>query len=72
MTTITVSPVPLSRYHQRIIALAIHKAKPKTTSDRDRMDDYRNMYTKIGEAIRDQGGTFDMDTWMDLCHYGPK
>lgn len=71
MATVTVSPVPISRYHQRIIATALHNAKPKT-NDRDRMDDWVTMCTKIGEGVRDQGGQFDMKTWMDLCYYGPK
>ena len=70
MSTVTVSPVPISRYHQRIIATAIHGAKPKT-NDRDRMDDWLNIVAKIGETIRDQGGHFDKNTWYDVCYYGP-
>jgi hypothetical protein len=38
MVTVTVSPVPISRYHQRIIGTAVYNSKPKT-NDRDRMDD---------------------------------
>ena len=69
--TMDVRLVPVSRYHQRIIATAIHSAKPNT-NDRDRMDDWVTIASKIGEAIRGQGGHFDMDTWMDICYYGPR
>lgn len=71
MVTVTVTPVPLSRYHQRVIAIAIYNARP-ASKDRDRNDDWTNLCHKIGEAIRDQGGHFDMTAWMDICHYGPK
>jgi hypothetical protein len=69
MSTITL--VPISRYHQRIIAIAIHDAKPKT-NDRDRLDDWINMVSKIGEAIREQGSHFNMAAWLDICYYGPR
>lgn len=71
MATVSIMSVPFSRYHQRIIALAIHSTKPKTT-DRDRMDDWVRMSSEIGAAIRGQGGQFDMNTWLDTCYYGPK
>ena len=66
-----VKQVPMSRYHQRIVATAIFAAKPKTT-DRDRMDDWVSMSSTIGRHIRELGGQFDMNTWMDLCYYGPR
>jgi hypothetical protein len=71
MATVTVSSVPFSRYHQRILAIALYTAKPKTT-DRDRMDDWVNMCAEIGNAIREQGGQFDMSSWLDVCYHGPK
>lgn len=67
----TVTSVPFSRYHQRIISTAIYNAKPKT-NDRDRMDDWVKMSSEIGAAIREQGGQFNMEAWMDVCFYGPK
>lgn len=67
----TITPVPFSRYHQRIISTALYETKPKT-NDRDLMDTWVNMCSHVGGAIRDQGGHFDMTTWMDLCFYGPK
>jgi hypothetical protein len=63
--------IPFSRYHQNVIATALYRAKPKT-NDRDRSDDYVNMCAEIGNAIRDQGGQFDMNTFLDICYYGPK
>ena len=63
--------VPISRYHQRIIALAIHDAKPKS-NDRDLMDAWVNICTEVGKAIRGQGGQFSMDAWLNVCYYGPE
>jgi hypothetical protein len=63
--------VPLSKYHSRIIAIALHRAKPKTT-DRDLMDAWIRMCSEVGSTIREQGGKFDMDAWLDICFYGPK
>jgi hypothetical protein len=69
MPVITLAP--FSRYHQRVIAIAMYGAKPKT-ADRDRMDDWVRMCSEIGAVIREQGGRFDMEAWLDVCFYGPK
>ena len=66
-----ITPVPFSRYHSRIMAIALHRAKPKTT-DRNLMDTWIKMCSEIGSTIQEQGGQFDMDTWLDICYHGPK
>jgi hypothetical protein len=66
-----IKQIPMSKYHQRIIAIAIYNAKPKT-NDRDLMNAWTNMVSSIGEAIREQGGQFNMTQFLDICYYGPK
>ena len=63
--------VPFSMYHRRILAMAIWRAKPNT-NDRQRMDDWVNLTSHVGEAILNQGGEFNLQKWMDICFYGPK
>jgi hypothetical protein len=69
MPVITLAP--FSRYHQRVMAIAIYNAKPKS-NDRDLMDAWVRMSSEIGAAIREQGGQFNMESWLDTCFYGPK
>lgn len=68
-----VTSVPFSRYHQRILAMALHKTKPQNGDYiRERTDNWVKMCAEIGAAIREQGGQFDMDKWTQLCYYGPE
>jgi hypothetical protein len=69
MPVITLAP--FSRYHQRVMAIAIYNSKPKS-NDRDLMDAWVRMSSEIGAAIREQGGQFNMEAWLDTCFYGPK
>jgi hypothetical protein len=66
-----ITSVPVSRYHQYIISMALHESKPNT-KDRDRMDDWVNMCSAVGNAIMAQGGEFNIQKWMERCYYGPK
>ena len=64
-----IKSVSFSRYHQNIIADALYTAKPHSTN-RDLMDAWVNMCAEIGNTIREHGGHFDMEKWLDLCYHG--